>query len=131
MHTIRLANHWPEWSSRSGEMVVANLCLAERPHSEDAYSSVQHQIRALVTDAEPIKTLLRSIEEGNARISIIPQLTRRPDNTLSIDVTFKVDAADVDGADDFRHLWNGIIRRAAEDLVKDLRVGIEHEIRQF
>ena len=131
MQIIRLENHWPQWDSTSGEIVVADMRLAEPPQSAHAEntSSTVHQIRALVTDAEPVNVLLRSMDEGDVRIVMIPRVTQGPDNTLSIDLAFRCDAADVDGANDFRRLWGGIIQRAADNLMKELSVGIEQEIR--
>ena len=69
MQIIRLENHWPEWDSGSEEIVVADMRLAGTPHSVHAdNSSTVHQIRALVTDAEPVNVLMRSMDKGDVQI---------------------------------------------------------------
>ena len=112
-------------------MVVANLRLTDpAPPSDTDSPSLGHQIRALVTDAEAVKTLLRSMDGGEARIIITPTITEGADSTLSIDLAFRCETADVEGADEFRRLWEGVIQRSAQFFPEGLGLSIEKEIRK-
>ena len=89
-----------------------------------------HQIRALVTNAAAVKRLIRSIDEGKARICIVPTISEGPESTLSINLGLHCETADVEGADEFRHLWEGVVRRVTEDFVERVAISIESEIRE-
>lgn len=129
VQTIRLDNHWPEWDSNCGELVVADLRDSLASSAIDTTTHV-HQIRALVTDAAAVKQLLRSIDEGKSRICIVPTLSEGADNTLSINLNLHCETADVEGADEFRRFWKGIIRRSADAFVERIGCSIETEIRE-
>lgn len=131
LQTIQLDNHWPEWDNKSGELVVANLALSlPAPSTVSDADPPVHQIRALVTDAEAVKTLIKSMDEGNAKLCIVPTLTEGAEHTLSINLAFHCETGDVEGADQFRRLWEGVMQRAAVTLLERIGISIETEIRE-
>ena len=130
LQTILLDNHWRDWDSNSGELVVANLQHTNPPSpGMTSVAQQEHQIRALVTHADAVKRLIRSMTEGNARICIVPTLSEGADNTFTIRLAIRCETADVEGADEFRLLWERIIGRAAGTLLETIGVSIETEIR--
>ena len=109
--------------------MVANLGLNDLPSSNDAVIPA-HQIRALVTDAAAIKRLIRSIDEGHARGCIVPTISEGAESTLSINLGVHCETADVEGADEFRQFWEGVIGRAGDAFVERIGISIEREIRE-